>query len=96
MFIFGGKTSNNPLSTALIVKLSAKILGVDSDASNVSCSIRVDGLVSVGFEGALFNFGTSMDATVAALGATEEQEIEDAVTVSMSCGLNVSFISFKD
>ena len=95
-FIFGGKTSPDPLSSALIVNLSAKILGVDVFTSYLSCSTAEDGLISVGFEGAYFNFGTTMDPTVSALSVVDAQEIDEAVTVCLTCGLNVSFFSFKE
>jgi hypothetical protein len=92
---FGGKTSADPISSALIVKLSARILDLDVDASMLTCSIGEDGLISIGFEGGYFDFGTSMDSTVAALSVVDGQEIDEAVTVCLACGLNVAFLSFK-
>ena len=97
VFILGGKTSDDPISSALTVKLSAQISGLDVNMSLLACSAGEDGIISIGFEGASFNFGTAMDSTVAGMAiAADGQEIDEAVTVCLSCGLNVSFLSFKE
>lgn len=93
--VFGGKTSDDPLSSAVIVKLSAQISGLDVEASMLTCSIGEDGVISIGFEGAYFDFGTSLDSKVAALSVVDGQEIDEAVTVCLTSGLNFSFLSFR-
>jgi hypothetical protein len=94
LFISGGKTGR-PLSSALIVKLSARISGIDADESFLACSVGPDGIISVGFEGASFDFGTPTDSTVAGINEVEEREIDEAVSVGLTCGIVVVFLSFR-
>jgi len=93
---FGGEQSVNPLSTAFVVKLSARVVEISDSASNIVLSVGNDGLLLFGFEGATFNFGTSIDlpASLPPLLA-ESEEVEEAVTVGLTSGLVVSFLKFK-
>jgi len=96
VFKYGGKETPNPLSSALIVRLSVRILGIDEESSYIACAVGEDGLVSVGFGDSSIQFGVAEDTAFQSLVELENpKEVEEMATVCLATGLDISFIKFK-
>jgi hypothetical protein len=98
VFVHGGKTTpENPVSSALVVKVSARIIEIDEEQSIIACSVGDDGLISIGFEESLIVFGTAEDELFKSLTklASIEGEVVEMVTIRLDGEMNISFMHFK-
>jgi ethanolamine transporter EutH len=96
MLVNGGKTSANPLSTALIVKLSVRVTGIDEAGSFVTFSVGDDEVISLGFDEATVHFGTELDFVPSFADIfADSEEVAEMVTVCLSSGLMLLFTTFK-
>jgi hypothetical protein len=94
--VLGGKTTENPLSSALILELPASITGFDGEVSFLVLGNGETGLLSVGFEGAEFHFETAadLDPSFSAF-LPESVEVDEMITLVLPTGLKLSLATLK-
>jgi hypothetical protein len=92
-----GNESVNPLSSAFLLKLNARVAEVDELVSNITFSVGDDGLLLFGLEGATFKFGTSeeLPSELSAL-LKDSEEVDETFTVGLASGVVVIFLKFKE
>jgi hypothetical protein len=91
-----GGSGSMPLSTALLVRVVGRVIGIDEEASFVSLLAGEEGVVSIGFLNAEFAFGTKLDLPASyPIIFPGDEEIQEIVTLRQSSGLLLSLVSLR-
>lgn len=90
-------TSEMPLSTALIFRLRGKIATISDAQSFFALDVGNQGLISIGFEGAWFNFETSFNVPPSSVHTITDSsgEIDELVTLVASSKHIVTLFTLK-
>jgi hypothetical protein len=86
-----------PLSTILIIRLNVRVTAIDEEAMFVAFSTGEDGLISLGFKDATFDFQTLLEvpSEMAANLSGSIAEIDELLATTLSTGLRITLFTLK-
>jgi hypothetical protein len=85
-----------PLSTALIFQIRGTVATVDEAGAFFALSVGKNGLVSVGYEGAFFNFSNSFETDGLGELIAPAQSLDEVVSIGRPDGLVLTLYTLKE
>ncbi len=97
LLVHSGTPSSDPLATAFMGVLSGEIARVDESVPLFVVKVGETGMISVGFEGAIFQFKTALDLEASFAGMLAGSgEIDELVTLQLPSGIGVCCVTFVE
>jgi hypothetical protein len=93
-FAFGG-AEPTPLDTAVTVRLTMQVVGINDKESFVALTNRDGGLISIGFKDATFNFKSAPELAQLTKGLIIDSQDDELFTITQASGLTITVIHHK-